>query len=293
MPVIAVINRKGGSGKSTLATHLAAWLSQQGRAVMLGDVDRQQSTRAWLKRRDTALPAIVPWALDQKNVLKVPTGVTHVVLDTPGGMHGFELAKVVMSADAVIMPVCHSMFDRESAAACYAELQTLPRVAAGRCKLGVVGMRLDARTKAADALRAWAKALDVPFLGVLREAQQYVKSLDSGLTMFDLPANAHAADLLQWDPILEWLGPIMKVPHVRSTAVAEPTPVAVAPAEESGQRMNATRATSLMPAQGGLVHGNLYAFTLPVLRATADVPADTRPTPSPQSAGAPQFLLHR
>ena len=86
MPVIAVINRKGGSGKSTLATHLAAWLSQQGRAVMLGDVDRQQSTRAWLKRRDTALPAIVPWALDQKNVLKVPAGVTHVVLDTPGGI---------------------------------------------------------------------------------------------------------------------------------------------------------------------------------------------------------------
>ena len=152
MPVIAVINRKGGSGKSTLATHLAAWLSHQGRAVMLGDVDRQQSTCAWLKRRDTSLPAIVPWALDQKNVLKVPPGVTHVVLDTPGGMHGFELAKVVMSA---------------------------------------------------DALGEWAKALNVPFLGVLREAQQYVKSLDSGMTMLDLPGNAHAADLLQWDPTLK------------------------------------------------------------------------------------------
>ena len=35
MPVVAVINRKGGSGKSTVATHLVAWLSQQGRAVML------------------------------------------------------------------------------------------------------------------------------------------------------------------------------------------------------------------------------------------------------------------
>ena len=129
MPVIAVINRKGGSGKSTLATHLAAWLARQGVAVMLGDVDRQQSTRTWLKRRSPALPTIAPWAIDQKNVLKAPHGVTHVVLDTPGGMQGFELARVVMSADAVLVPVCNSLFDRESGAACLAELADLPRVA--------------------------------------------------------------------------------------------------------------------------------------------------------------------
>ena len=109
MPVIAVVNRKGGSGKSTLAAHMAAWCALQGSSVMLGDVDRQQSARAWLKRRDAALPTIAPWAVDQKNMLRVPTGITHVVLDTPGGMHGFELARVVMFADAIIMPVCNSM----------------------------------------------------------------------------------------------------------------------------------------------------------------------------------------
>jgi Mrp family chromosome partitioning ATPase len=68
MPVIAVINRKGGSGKSTLAIHLAAWLAQQGASVMLGDVARKQSTRAWLRRRDPALPAIMPGLLTKKHV---------------------------------------------------------------------------------------------------------------------------------------------------------------------------------------------------------------------------------
>ena len=51
MPVIAVVNRKGGSGKSTFAAHVAAWCARRGHATMLGDVDRQQSSRAWLKRR--------------------------------------------------------------------------------------------------------------------------------------------------------------------------------------------------------------------------------------------------
>ena len=48
MPVIVVANPKGGVGKSTLSTNLAGWLARQGHAVMLGDVDRQQSARTWL-----------------------------------------------------------------------------------------------------------------------------------------------------------------------------------------------------------------------------------------------------
>jgi chromosome partitioning protein len=289
MPIIAVINRKGGSGKSTMATHLAAWLARQNLAVMLGDVDRQQSTRAWLKRRDASLPAIVPWAIDQKNILKVPPGVTHVVLDTPGGMHGFELAKVVMSADAVIMPVCHSMFDRESAAACHAELLAMPRVASGRCKLGVVGMRIDARTRAADALRTWADGLHVPFLGVLRETQVYVKALENGMTVFDLPAQAHGADLQQWEPILEWLRPIAKLAPLQKPAVDVAPPMKVEPEHH----INMPRATSLMPAQEGLVHGNLLAYSRAGALASPqldDVPLSRSPQHTDRF-GVPQFLL--
>jgi chromosome partitioning protein len=260
MPVIAVINRKGGSGKSTLSTHLAAWLAHQRLAVMLGDVDRQQSTRAWLKRRHSSLPAIAPWAIDQKNVLKAPAGITHVVLDTPGGLHGFELARVVMSADAIVMPVCNSMFDRESAASCHAELMAMPRVASGKCKLGVVGMRLDARTRAADVLREWAQGLNVPFLGVLRETQIYVKSLENGLTIFDLPPDKHYADLQQWEPILEWLRPTARLAPLHPTrAPTAEHATAIHESTAAEGRILPARAASLMPAQETLVHGDRFA----------------------------------
>ena len=277
MPVIAVINRKGGSGKSTLATHLAAWMARQGATVMLGDVDRQQSTRAWLKRREPPLPSIVPWTVDQKNVLKVPAGVTHVVLDTPGGLHGFELAKVVMSAQAILIPVCHSIFDRESAAACIAELMALPRLANGRCLLGVVGMRIDARTHGAQSLRDWAQALGVPFLGVLRETQWYVRGLDSGHTIFDIRSNATKPDLEQWNPILQWLQPVTQLaavpptgetsdtttpnPHWHDTFAPTTVSTQTRPANE---HIRASRPVNLMPAQESLVHGSrLSVFSTP------------------------------
>lgn len=54
MPVVVIANPKGGVGKSTLATNVAGYWASQGHAVMLGDVDRQQSSRLWLGLRPPA-----------------------------------------------------------------------------------------------------------------------------------------------------------------------------------------------------------------------------------------------
>ena len=239
MPVIAVVNRKGGSGKSTLATHLAAHFANCGVPVMLGDVDRQQSTQSWLRSRSLRhLPRsapIVGWAVDPKRVLRPPPGVRHVILDTPGGLRGFDLARVVAFADVILMPVCNSIFDRESAADCFAEMMALPRVASGRCKVAAIGMRLDARTRAAEVLETWARGLKLPFIGVLREAQAYVRCVEQGLTVFDLPDAQAQADTAQWKPIVAWLDPILRTvrrPVLRGNpSVERQEPVAGARAE--------------------------------------------------------------
>jgi chromosome partitioning protein len=264
MPVVAVVNRKGGSGKSTFAAHVAAWCAHQGMAVMLGDIDRQQSSRGWLRRREPSLPAIAPWTIDQKNVLRVPTGITHVVLDTPGGLHGFELARIVMFADAIVLPVCPSLFDRESAAACLAELMTLPRVAKGQCKVAAVGMRVDGRTSAAEVLRGWAGEHGIDMPGVLRETQLYVRSLERGLTMFDLPADKVAADLAQWATILDWLQPVLRpvappetkresVLPVRRPSVLQGRPLgeSLRPAVLGGRPLNETGRLAVSGANPG------------------------------------------
>jgi chromosome partitioning protein len=214
MPVIAVVNRKGGSGKSTLATHLAAYFAHNSLPALLGDADFQQSSHAWLRQRDKQrfapnAPKIAGWSVDPRNILRAPPGVTHVLLDTPGGLKGYDLLRVVMLADAVLMPVQHSLFDRESAADCYAELLAHPRVARGRCKIAAVGMRIDSRTKSEAALREWAQGLQLPFLGALRETQTYVKCLEYGLTIFDMPPAKVETDLAQWQPILRWLAPML------------------------------------------------------------------------------------
>jgi chromosome partitioning protein len=213
MPVIAVINPKGGSGKSTLATHLAGYAASIGLDVMLGDVDKQKSTLVWLKRRAQqtgrrSLRPITSWVADPQQVLRPPRGVTHVVLDTPGGLRDADLARTVMSADAVLMPVCDSAFDRDAAAKCWAALRTHPRVLSGRCKVAAVGMRIDGRTLGEASLRRWAESLELPLLGAIRDTQSYVRCIEQGLTVFDLPLSRTELDRAQWAPILSWLDTI-------------------------------------------------------------------------------------
>jgi chromosome partitioning protein len=209
MSVIAVVNRKGGAGKSTLATHVAGYLASLGHEVMLGDVDKQQSSRLWLNLRPDSTPKIHGWTMDERNFARPPAGVKHVVLDTPGGFQGVGLMKVALYADAILIPATTSIFDRTAAEDSIKELRTFPRVASGKCSLGCVGMRIDGRTKNAEALQTWATAQDLPYVGTIKAAAAYSKCLEQGLSIFDFAPNKVESYLLEWQPVTDWLNALL------------------------------------------------------------------------------------
>ena len=254
MAVIAVINRKGGSGKSTLATHLAVHLARRagGARILLGDLDRQQSARSWLKRRATARRGdITGWPIEPRAMVRPPANASHVVLDTPGGMHGFELARVVMYADAILMPVCESLFDRESAADCLAELHAMPRVATRRCKLAAVAMRVDPRSSASETIEQWAQSLRLPLVGQLSYSSYYARCMEGGATVLEMPARQarHLHD--QWQPILAWLDGALAPPAQAadwqgSRNITQPLPLdtPTAPSADAEATQNAPEASA-------------------------------------------------
>jgi chromosome partitioning protein len=253
MPVIAVVNPKGGSGKSTLATHLAGHGASLGLPVMLGDADRQKSTLVWLRRRATeplaADAPIVGWIVDASKILRPPGSVTHVVLDTPAGLHGHELVRAVLCADAIVIPVCESAFDRDAAAQCWAELQHHPRVASGRCRVAAVGVRIDTHTPSHDALQAWALAIGLPLLGVLRDTQLYVQCIERGLTIFDLPAEQSQADREQWSAILDWLDPLWTSRELATPSQAAALGLLSEPEPKPGPKVDAEGRVAPVPVR--------------------------------------------
>jgi chromosome partitioning protein len=203
MPVIVVANPKGGVGKSTLSTNLAGYLARQGHAVMLGDTDRQQSARAWLGLRPAGAPAIQTWDIAHDHVVKPPKGVTHVVLDTPAGLHGKRLDEIIKLADKVLVPLQPSIFDIYATRDFVAALQQ--RKKHDRVPVAVVGNRVREHTIAADQLQAFLGELGVPVLGHLRDTQNYVHLAARGLTLWDVAPGRFERDLAQWEPITRWV----------------------------------------------------------------------------------------
>jgi chromosome partitioning protein len=204
MPVIVVANPKGGVGKSTLATNIAGYLAHQGHAVMLGDVDRQLSARAWLGLRPAALPAIRSWDISPDGIVKPPKGTTHAVLDTPAGLHGKRLDEVVKLADKLVVPLQPSIFDIFATRDFVQGL--LERRRGSDVSVALVGMRVRDHTLAADHLRQFLHTLDVPVLGHLRDTQNYVHLAARGLTLWDVAPGRVERDLEQWAPVVKWLG---------------------------------------------------------------------------------------
>lgn len=203
MPVVVIANPKGGVGKSTLSTNVAGYFASRGHSVMLGDADRQQSSRLWLGLRPPTARPIRTWELTADHLARPPKGTTHVVLDTPAGLHGWRFNDVIRMADKVIVPLQPSVFDIFATRSFLDELATHRH--AGKMQVGLVGMRVDSRTISADKLADFTQGLGLPVLAMLRDTQNYIHLAARGLTLFDVAPGRVEKDLAQWEGLCRWL----------------------------------------------------------------------------------------
>lgn len=205
MKSFLIANPKGGSGKSTLATNLAGYFARCGHQIMLGDTDRQQSARDWLQIRPSVLPTIRSWDLGTGLPARPPRETSHVVLDSAAGLHGKTLERMLRQVDRVIVPVQPSLFDILATRHFLETLLAEKAVRKQRIFVAVVGMRVDARTRAAGELERFLSSYELPVLACLRDTQLYVQLVANGMTLFDLSESRAEKDIAQWQPIIDWV----------------------------------------------------------------------------------------
>lgn len=205
MKTILIANPKGGSGKTTLATNLSGYLANRGGRVLLVDLDRQRSATDWLVRRPDVLPGIRGWNSQRDKKAMGESKPDWLVVDSPAGMHGDKLTNALKRAERVVVPVQPSAFDMAATRNFLEVLRNEKSVRKEKIEVAMIGMRVDARTRAAADLAAFLGEAGFPVLTLLRDAQIYVQAAGEGLSLFDMAPSRIVREVEQWQPLLDWL----------------------------------------------------------------------------------------
>ena len=201
MKAILVANPKGGSGKTTLAVNLAVLLASNGDNVRLLDLDKQQSATAWLAQRPTNLPPVWPFQPTQNGACQAGW----LIIDSPAGLHGKNLERALKLVERVIVPIAPSAFDMAASKTFLSTLLAEKAIRKQRAYIGMVGMRVAPRTRAATLLENFLTANDLPILAHLQDTQAYVNAAFEGKSIFDLPVYQTQREREQWQSLQTWL----------------------------------------------------------------------------------------
>ena len=202
MKTILIANPKGGCGKTTLSVNIAGYLANRGKRVALLDMDRQQSASLWIETRPEYLPPIRAIKYN-----KEPDNPSNwLVIDSAAGLSGSNLAySLIKQTSKIIVPVVPSLFDLHASRDFLTELLEEKKVRESHCHIGVVGMRMSPRTRAATVLEDFLDTMGLPILAYLRETQVYVNAAFEGKSLFDLPHHIAERELEQWEFLKDWL----------------------------------------------------------------------------------------
>jgi chromosome partitioning protein len=203
---VMVLNAKGGCGKSTLATNIAVFFAREGQQVCIADYDPQQSSLDWLAQRPADLPAISGVRAFEDGVRNVSRSTDVLVIDAPARVHGTELNELVRRAETIVVPVLPSSIDMKASQHFMTELLEIGKVSRRQARLALIANRVREHTLIYEELDQYLSKLKVPYLGCLREAQNYVRAYARGMGVLELPEYLASPDWKQWEPIGEWLG---------------------------------------------------------------------------------------
>jgi chromosome partitioning protein len=131
--------------------------------------------------------------------------------------------------------VLPSDIDIHACSRCVQNLLLIAKVQREDNRLGIIANRVRRNTVIYKSLTRFLGTLGIPIVATLRDSQNYVRAAEQGLGLGEMKASQVSEDLLQWQPLLQWLDqprgvvaplvllpPTVEVPAIAEQRTAQP-----------------------------------------------------------------------
>lgn len=212
MNTTLVLNPKGGSGKTTITLNLASYFAASDVPTTVMDYDPQGSSLNWLRLRPPhagrihGANAARPKGTRLRSMaMYVPSETRQLIIDAPAGATGTALQEMLDRANCIIVPVPPSAIDIHATANFIREVLHTARMQARNVPIAIVANKVRRSMPRYQPLDWFLESLDLTLTARLIDSDVYLKAVEAGVGIFEMPPSVAMAECQQFMPIVEWV----------------------------------------------------------------------------------------
>lgn len=233
MNTTLVINAKGGVGKTTITTNLASYFASRQIPTTIADFDPQSSSLNWLNQRPPEANKIFGADLAPRHGTalqggrrQIPRETQQLILDAPAGPSRLLLQDLLGRTQSILIPVAPSAIDIHATANFIKELLLIGHVRFRAIRVAVLANRVRSSKPVYEPLERFVGSLGITFLTRVSDSDKYLEAAESGLGIYDMPADRVMAEHAEFLPIVRWVqGEAVVASAVAAPVEAEPVVV--------------------------------------------------------------------
>lgn len=212
MNATLVINAKGGVGKTTITTNLASYFASRGVPTTIADFDPQGSSLNWVQQRPATAAKIHGADLSTRigtghpvDRRRIPQGTKQLIIDAPAGPTRLLLQDLLARTQSILIPVAPSAIDIHATANFIKELLLVGQVRFRNVRVAVLANRVRSSKPVYEPLERFVAALKISFLTKVHDSDVYVDAAETGLGVFEMPADRAGDEQRELMPIVHWV----------------------------------------------------------------------------------------
>jgi chromosome partitioning protein len=232
MNTTLVINAKGGVGKTTISTNLASFFASRNITTAIADYDPQSSSLNWLSLRSPEATKIHGADLAPRHGTglsvgrrQIPRDTQQLIIDAPAGPSRLLLQDLLSRTQSILIPVGPSTIDIHASANFIKDLLLVGKVRFRNVRVAVIANRVRSSRPVYEPLERFVGSLGISFITRVSDSDVYVDAAETGVGVFEMPAEKAGAEQREFQPIAQWV-----LGETQSAATAAPPAVTAVPA---------------------------------------------------------------